>query len=75
MARIQILGSGREVGRAAIAVKSDGRILLMDYGTNFDEEDRPVFPAHVKPRDIEALVLTHSHLDHIGAAPSLYISV
>ncbi len=75
MARIQILGSGREVGRAAIAVKANGRILLMDYGTNFDEEDRPVFPAHVKPRDIEALVLTHSHLDHIGAAPSLYISV
>jgi len=75
MATIEILGSGREVGRAAIAVRADGRVLLMDYGTNFDEQDQPVFPGHVRPRDIEALVLTHSHLDHIGAAPSLYVSV
>jgi len=75
MATIEILGSGREVGRAAIAVRVDGRALLMDYGTNFDEEDQPVFPGHIRPRDIEALILTHSHLDHIGAAPSLYISV
>ncbi|MCE4629403.1 MAG: MBL fold metallo-hydrolase, partial [Desulfurococcales archaeon] len=75
MPRIRILGSGREVGRAAISIERDGRILLLDYGTNFDDEDRPVFPAHVKPRDIDALVLTHSHLDHIGAAPSLYISI
>lgn len=75
MVRIRILGSGREVGRAAVAVEKDGRILLMDYGTNFDEEDRPVFPAHVRPRDLDALVITHSHLDHVGAAPSLYISM
>ncbi len=72
---IVILGSGREVGRAAIAVKKNGRLLLMDYGTNFDEEDKPIFPGHVRPRDLDALVLTHSHLDHIGAAPSLYVSI
>lgn len=75
MLKIRVLGSGREVGRAAISVEKDGRMLLLDYGTNFDEEDRPVFPAHVRPRDVDALILTHSHLDHIGAAPSLYISV
>ena len=72
---ITILGSGREVGRAAIAIRKDNRLMLMDYGTNFDEEDKPLFPGHVRPKDLDALILTHSHLDHIGAAPSLYISV
>jgi putative mRNA 3-end processing factor len=72
---IEVLGSGREVGRAAIAVWSGGRAVLLDYGVNFDEEDKPLFPSHIRPKDLDAVVLTHSHLDHVGAAPSLYISV
>lgn len=75
-ARIEVLGSGREVGRAAIAVwNGSGRAVLLDYGVNFDEEDRPLFPGHIRPRDLEAVVITHSHLDHMGAAPMLYVSV
>ena len=73
--RIEVLGSGREVGRAAIAVWFNGRAILLDYGVNFDEDDNPVFPGHIRPRDLEAVVLTHSHLDHLGAAPSLYVSI
>ncbi len=73
--KLEILGSGREVGRAALKVSIGGRKpLLLDYGVNFDENDIPIFPGHVRPRDLEALVLTHSHLDHIGAAPSLFLS-
>ncbi|MEB3844995.1 MAG: MBL fold metallo-hydrolase [Desulfurococcales archaeon] len=72
---IEILGSGMEVGRAAIAVSYDGRKLLLDYGVNFDDNDVPIFPGHVRPRELDGLVLTHSHLDHIGAAPSLYVSI
>jgi len=74
-ARIRVLGSGREVGRAAIAVEKGERVLLLDYGVNFDEEDHPIFPGHVRPRDLDGVVLTHSHLDHIGAAPYLFVSV
>jgi putative mRNA 3-end processing factor len=73
--RVRVLGSGREVGRAAIAIEHRERLVLLDYGFNFDENDQPIYPLHVRPKDVEALVLTHSHLDHIGAAPSLYISV
>ena len=73
--RIRVLGSGREVGRAAILVEHGDRGLLLDYGVNFDENDIPVYPGHVRPRDLDGVVLTHSHLDHIGAAPSLYVSV
>ncbi len=73
--RIKILGSGREVGRAAIALEYNDKAILLDYGVNFDERDNPVMPLHIKPSRIEALVLTHAHLDHIGAAPLLYASV
>ncbi len=72
MMKIKILGSGREVGRAAIAVYYNDRAVLLDYGVNFDENDNPVMPLHIPPNRIEALVLTHTHLDHIGAAPLLY---
>ncbi len=69
---VKILGSGREVGRAAVAVGSDSKYLLLDYGVNFDERDVPQFPLHVRPSELVGLVLTHAHLDHIGAAPVLY---
>ena len=73
--KIKILGSGREVGRAAIGIEKNGRILLLDYGVNFDENDQPIFPEHVRPRDLDGVFLTHSHLDHIGAAPYLFVSI
>ncbi|MEB3779447.1 MAG: MBL fold metallo-hydrolase [Desulfurococcales archaeon] len=75
MALLRVLGSGKEVGRAAILVEHRGRGLLLDYGVNFNEDDIPIFPEHVRPRDLEGIVLTHSHLDHIGAAPSLFTSI
>jgi putative mRNA 3-end processing factor len=71
---VKILGSGKEVGRAAIAVGRNGKYVLLDYGVNFDEKDNPVMPLPIAPKDVEALVLTHTHLDHIGAAPLLYVS-
>ncbi|MGC8597519.1 MAG: MBL fold metallo-hydrolase [Thermocladium sp.] len=71
---IQILGGGGEVGRMAILVKGSRNAFLMDYGVNFDDEGHPVFPLHVRPRDLTAVMLSHSHLDHCGALPSLYVS-
>ncbi|MGC9071224.1 MAG: MBL fold metallo-hydrolase [Acidilobus sp.] len=73
--KVKVLGSGMEVGRAAVAIEYRGRNVLLDYGVNFDENDAPIYPIHIRPKDLEALVLTHSHLDHVGAAPSLYMSV
>jgi len=74
--RVRVLGGGREVGRAAVAVSlGDGRqSLLLDYGVNFDEEDKPRSPEHVKPSEVAGLVLTHAHLDHVGAAPMLHVT-
>ncbi len=71
---IKILGSGREVGRAAIAVGNGEKYVLMDYGVNFSENDEPQLPQHIRPSDVVAVAISHAHLDHIGAAPFLYTS-
>jgi putative mRNA 3-end processing factor len=68
---IKFLGGAREVGRIGISVKSEKSQVLLDYGVMFDRE--PGFPMHVPPKEVDALVLTHSHLDHSGALPLFYI--
>jgi len=72
--RIRILGGGREVGRAAYLIEDGSLRLLLDYGVNFDERDMPRLPLHVRPIDLTGVVISHAHLDHVGAAPYLYIT-
>lgn len=69
--RLQFLGGTREVGRIAIAVKTGKTQVLLDCGVMLDHE--PGFPMHVPPKDVDAIILTHSHLDHSGAVPIFYI--
>ncbi|UXD21110.1 beta-lactamase [Ignicoccus pacificus DSM 13166] len=77
MASVEItfLGGAREVGRAAYLVKDSKAKLLLDYGVSFDEEDRPILPEHVSPKSIDAIILSHAHLDHSGAIPLLYSAI
>lgn len=70
--KVTILGAAREVGRSAILVEGDGSSVLLDYGVLLKRE--PLFPIHVKPRDVDAVLITHAHLDHSGFVPSLFIS-
>jgi putative mRNA 3-end processing factor len=70
--QVTFLGGAREVGRIGILVKSAKTQVIIDYGVMLDNE--PGFPMHVPPKDIDALILTHSHLDHSGALPIFYIN-
>jgi putative mRNA 3-end processing factor len=70
--KITILGSGKEVGRSGFLVTSNNTNILLDYGVLLKRE--PVFPIHVRPKDISSVVLTHAHLDHSGFIPSLFLS-
>ncbi len=68
---ITFLGSAREVGRAAIYVKTENTRILLDYGVMLNHT--PGFPMHVPPKDVDAIIVTHSHLDHSGAVPIFHI--
>ena len=77
-ARVIALGGLGEVGRNMTVVEYGGRLLIIDCGVLFPE-DHPgvdlILPDfdYLKDRldDIEAIVLTHGHEDHIGAVPYL----
>src|SRR5215211_3260095 len=77
--RITALGGLGEVGRNMTVFEHDGRLLIVDCGVLFPEDHHPgvdlILPDFESIRhrleDVEALVLTHGHEDHIGATPYL----
>ena len=72
--KIKVLGAASEVGRSGFAVNCDGTNLLLDYGVMFAKRrnDPPLYPLHVRPKDVDAAIITHAHLDHSGCIPSLF---
>ena len=73
---IKVLGAAGEVGRSAFQVNCNGTNFLLDYGVMFGKPRGapPTYPLHVKPRDIDSVIITHAHLDHSGCVPSLFVS-
>jgi ribonuclease J len=77
--RVVQLGGLAEVGRNMAVLEIAGRLLIIDCGVLFPEEHQPgvdlILPdfGYIEDRldDIEAVVLTHGHEDHIGAVPYL----
>ncbi|MFC8193493.1 ribonuclease J [Cellulomonas sp. NPDC057328] len=77
--RIVPLGGLGEVGRNMAVLEHAGRLLVIDCGVLFPEDHQPgvdlILPDfdYIRDRldDIEAIVLTHGHEDHIGAVPYL----
>ena len=72
---VQVLGAANEVGRSGFLVNCNGTKLLLDYGVMFGRRGSPPqYPLHVKPKDLDAVIITHAHLDHSGNVPSLFVS-
>ena len=69
--KIRFLGATGEVGRVSVAVKTSNNQVLLDYGVMINHE--PGFPMHVPPKEVDAIILTHCHLDHSGAIPIFHI--
>ncbi|WP_441960787.1 ribonuclease J [Mycolicibacterium houstonense] len=77
--RVTALGGISEIGRNMTVFEHLGRLLIVDCGVLFPGHDEPgvdlILPdlRHVEDRleDVEALIVTHAHEDHIGAIPFL----
>ncbi|MDN4522498.1 MULTISPECIES: ribonuclease J [Mycolicibacterium] len=77
--RVTALGGINEIGRNMTVFEHLGCLLIVDCGVLFPTHDEPgvdlILPdlRHLENRldDIEALVVTHGHEDHIGAIPFL----
>jgi Cft2 family RNA processing exonuclease len=59
--KIHFLGGIREVGGSCIAVETDEAKVALDYGVKVGEKVPNQFP-----KDFDAVVISHAHLDHSG---------
>ena len=73
--RMTALGGFREVGRSCILMQTRDSNVLLDVGLNvgnnndkFPNFDLPEFSI----RDLDAVIISHAHLDHCGMVPFLY---
>lgn len=68
--KITFLGAAQEVGKSAFLVESDVNLML-DAGMKIHDKGKDSLP-HLENVKADALILSHAHLDHSGAAPVLY---
>ena len=75
--RVTFLGSSRHVGRSAILVRTRESSILLDCGIN-PGTNRPIgaYPRldveEFELGSLDAVVITHAHLDHCGFVPYLF---
>ncbi|MFH1610310.1 MAG: ribonuclease J [Patescibacteria group bacterium] len=77
--RIIPLGGCEEVGRNMTIFEYKNDIVIIDMGLQFPEEDMPGIDYIIpnteylkgKEKNVKAVIFTHGHMDHIGAAPIL----
>lgn len=72
--QLQFIGAAREVTGSCFLLRVGNRSLLVDCGLiqgTPDDEARNWKPFPFDPRQIDAVILTHAHLDHSGRLPLL----
>lgn len=74
--RLTTLGGSREVGRSSYLLSTPETRILVDCGVNTGSEDNGtpyLYVPEVTPiSGIDAVVITHAHLDHAGLVPLLF---
>lgn len=73
--RLFVLGGGREVGRSCFLLKTDESNILIDCGIGMDvvNDKYPLINLEdFNILDLDAVIITHAHLDHVGFLPYLF---
>ena len=73
---VQFWGATREVGGSAILLSNGRTNVLLDCGALYGEQRETRKPDEFpfEPDAIDAVILSHVHLDHIGRLPYLYLA-
>mgnify|MGYP001604832283 CR=1 FL=1 len=74
--RVTFFGGGRQVGRSCVFLQTPESKVLLDCGVNVAFDDYNAYPLLDSPEfkieDLDAIIVTHSHIDHGGFVPFLY---
>ncbi len=71
--RISFLGGARQVGRSSMILQTSNSNILLDFGIDVGSDSVPYLNSpDFDIEKIDAVVLSHSHLDHCGFIPWLY---
>ncbi|MBP6857174.1 beta-CASP ribonuclease aCPSF1 [Candidatus Pacearchaeota archaeon] len=74
--RLSFLGSGRQVGRSCLLLQTPNSNILLDCGIDVASSGNDKFPYFNIPEfdisQLDAIILSHAHLDHSGLLPYLY---
>lgn len=73
--RMTYLGSGRHVGRSCMLLQTPESRVLLDCGVDVGSQDE-AYPMLECPdfhlNDIDAIIVSHAHIDHVGFLPYLF---
>jgi uncharacterized protein len=74
--RLSFLGAARQVGRTCLLLQTPESRIIMDCGIDPSQDGPESYPYLDAPEfnisDIDAVIVTHSHLDHSGLIPYLF---
>ncbi|MFH1055799.1 MAG: beta-CASP ribonuclease aCPSF1 [Candidatus Altiarchaeota archaeon] len=74
--RVTPLGGAQQVGRSCVLLQTPASNVLIDCGINVAAQDAERFPdfraMKLAISELDAVVISHAHLDHCGFVPYLY---
>jgi len=74
--RLTYMGGGRQEGRSCFLLQTPNSKILIDCGIDVASQGKDRFPYLDIPefdiRNLDAVILSHAHLDHVGLLPYLY---
>ncbi|MFH1270626.1 MAG: beta-CASP ribonuclease aCPSF1, partial [Nanoarchaeota archaeon] len=74
--RLTFLGGARQVGRSCMLLQTPNSKILLDCGIDVASQGSEKFPSFNIPEfdisQVDAVIISHAHLDHVGLLPYLY---